>query len=201
MIEEIPLTDPQRNALAKARINGGELPAAASQTLSQLDRKGLIVRVGVGHWRWTEAGRRCVLWFADDCAEHWGVSTGTWNRYVTRGTAPEPDYLGTPRSTTDRAWWKPETVRTYVRPGQQAGPESQRVQFDSAEVIRTMRGWQAEHPGGPPLSINQLAIRFCVSPTTMAAFLERIGEKEPTSASLRAGNGPNTTGITRRLVH
>lgn len=204
MIEDVPLTELQRGVLLLARDSTGSAPGAVGiipadvdpRTRAALERKGLIRVSPDGHWRWTTAGRRCVQWFADDCAEHWGVTVPTWNTYVRRGTAPQPDYAGTPRSTVDRAWWSPVRVRGFDRPGSQAGPESQRVRLDNAEVLRL---WRARSREG--LTVAKLAERFNVSTTTMSALLERMGEKPPTSASLRAGNGPAPQGArTGRVI-
>ncbi len=189
MIEEIPLSEGQRAALEHGRRHAGMLPADLDhRTRGALERKNLIRRGQGGAWHWTDAGRRCVQWFAEDCAEHWNVSPSTFNKYVGRGTAPEPTYPGTQKSTVDRAWWDPATVRAFVRPGSLAGPASQRVQLDNAEVLRA---WRAGQRTDPPMSIAALAARFSISPTTASALLERMGEKPATSASLRAGNGPN----------
>jgi len=79
-----------------------------------------------------------------------------------------------------------------VRPTSLAGPESQRAQLDNAEVLRI---WREPGLGGRRRSVQEVADRFGVSATTMAALLERMGEKEATSASLRAGNGPNAQGV------
>lgn len=190
MIEDVPLTPHQREILLAASLGAGVIPDDAEpRARAALERKELIRVDNNGVWRWTKAGRRCVQWFADDCAEHWGVTVPTWNTYVRRGTAPEPNYAGTPRSTVDRAWWSPATVREFQRPTSQAGPESQRVQLDHAEVLRL---WRRRSKEG--LTVAKLAERFGVSTTTMSALLERMGEKPPTSASLRAGNGPAPQG-------
>lgn len=199
MIEDVPLTEPQRAALLYGRDNSGYLDGWMGVKNPDLIRRNLadkgLARFDKG-WRWTTAGRRCVQWFADDCAEHWGVTVPTWNTYVRRGTAPQPDYAGTPRSTVDRAWWSPVRVRGFDRPGSQAGPESQRVRLDNAEVLRL---WRARSREG--LTVAKLAERFNVSTTTMSALLERMGEKPPTSASLRAGNGPAPQGArTGRVI-
>ncbi len=191
----VPLTESQHAALLAARANHGFIRDIDPRTRAALGRRGLIEGHGRG-WRWTTAGRLQVQWFADECAEWWGVTTQTWNTYVRRGTAPTAAYPGTPRSTVDRAWWDADTVRRYVRPGSQAGPESQRVQVDHSELLRT---WRKGQRTDPPMSIGTLAARFEISPTTASALLERMGEKPPTSASLRAGNGP-TSGQRSRLL-
>jgi hypothetical protein len=185
-LRQVPLTDAQRSALVAARAHNGQI-TGASVLLAALERKGLAARVNLGDWRWTTLGRYQVAWYADDCAAAWDVSTSTWNTYVRRGTAPAPDYPGTLKSTVDRAWWDPDKVRGYVRPGSTAGPESQRVKLDHAEVLRAWRS------GG--YSIGTLAERFSVSATTMSALLERMGEKPPTTASMRAGHAGNRTVI------
>jgi hypothetical protein len=193
-LRTVELSAAQLTALERARSHGGQITGAAPALLAALERKGLAERAGPNDWRWTELGRYQVKWFSDDCAAYWNVRVPAWNIYVTRGTAPEPAYPGTPKSTTDRAWWDPAQVRAFVRPTN-AGPEKQRVKLDNAEVLRLWRTPVPDGEGGEKrISIEKMAERFKVSTTTMSAVLERMGEKAPTSASLRAGNGPQPQG-------
>jgi hypothetical protein len=88
-------------------------------------------------------------WTADECANAWGVQTGTWLAYVSRGQAPppllDPDDRG-------RRRWDADAVRGFPRPGpgrSRAGATSEAEELlaemrDVADAIEELRARQRE---------------------------------------------------------
>ncbi|WP_308257980.1 hypothetical protein [Pseudonocardia lacus] len=77
---------------------------------------------------------------ADECAGEWGVKTGTWLGYVSRGQAPAalPE-----RDAAGRRVWDAEQVRAFPRPGvgrsrAGAGPAAEALLAEMREVADRM---------------------------------------------------------------
>jgi hypothetical protein len=173
-MELIKINKRQREALLNI-VNGyGErVGAGMSRTLREMD---LIIDTD----RPTSLGRYQVRWYRQDCADHWSISSNAFGQYVKRGTAPAPDGHESAGATSMRAWWYPETVTSYKRPTRAAsGPP--RADFDVQHAIRMYRA-------GTP--IRQIAPVVGVHPSTVAARLEELGEKERTSASRHTRTSP-----------
>ncbi|GEL18316.1 hypothetical protein [Pseudonocardia asaccharolytica] len=80
------------------------------------------------------------IWNTRECAEAWGVKTGTWLSYVSRGQAPQPlpdkDERGGNR-------WDAEEVRRFPRPGagrsrSGAGPRAEALLAEMRETAARM---------------------------------------------------------------
>ncbi|MCO1659559.1 hypothetical protein KDL28_31270 [Pseudonocardia sp. S2-4] len=86
---------------------------------------------------------------ADECAAAWGVKTGTWLGYVSRGQAPAalPE-----RDAAGRRVWDAEQVRAFPRPGAGrsragAGPAAEALLAEMREVadrVEDLRARQRE---------------------------------------------------------
>jgi hypothetical protein len=86
---------------------------------------------------------------ADECAAEWGVRTGTWLGYVSRGQAPAalPE-----RDPAGKRVWDAEQVRTFPRPGvgrsrAGSGPAAEALLAEMREVadgIEDLRARQRE---------------------------------------------------------
>jgi transposase len=122
---------------------------------------------------------RSETWTSDECAELWGVKTGTWLGYVSRGQAPaalaDPDEHG-------RRRWNAEEVRTFPRPGAgrtraATSPEAQQLlsrMDDIAERIEELRSelrtlvLEGKADG---LEVRAMARASRVSPQTVYGWL------------------------------
>ena len=88
-------------------------------------------------------------WNGEECATAWGVQTGTWLAYVSRGQAPPP--LPDP-DDRGRRRWDADAVRRFPRPGSgrsRAGatPEAEDLlaeMRDVADAIEELRARQRE---------------------------------------------------------
>jgi hypothetical protein len=69
-------------------------------------------------------------WSSKECAEAWGVKTGTWLGYVSRGQAPAPLAGDGPRR------WDAAEVRTFPRPG--AGRSRAAASPEVVELLEQM---------------------------------------------------------------
>jgi hypothetical protein len=69
-------------------------------------------------------------WSSQECAEAWGVKTGTWLGYVSRGQAPAPLAGDGPRR------WDAAEVRAFPRPG--AGRSRAAASPEVVELLEQM---------------------------------------------------------------
>jgi hypothetical protein len=77
---------------------------------------------------------KAEMWTSDECARAWGVKTGTWLGYVSRGQAPPavPATAGTgPRL------WAADEVRSFPRPG--VGRSRANATPEAAELLSRMQ--------------------------------------------------------------
>jgi hypothetical protein len=90
-----------------------------------------------------------ATWTAQECARAWGVKTGTWLGYVSRGQAPAPL---PERDAAGKRCWDPARVTAFPRPGAGrsragAGPAAEALLAEMREVaerIEELRGRQRE---------------------------------------------------------
>lgn len=178
-LELVKINDDQRAVLVAALDNDG-LATGDGRMLAALRRRGLLAGTKDGVDYITDAGRRQIRWYADDCARQWGIETNTWHQYVKRGTAPQPNGRGTFGSSTDRPWWDPSTVLEFERPtsahrrGMRTSALRDMSEVDAVTIVRAYRGGT---------SARALAAQHGVAPTTLIAWLEERGEKRETTAT------------------
>lgn len=183
-MELFDLTTKQADTLRAALDSADKVVEGDHRVLAALRRRGLI---SDDDHTVTELGRYQVRWYADDCARHWGIETGTWHQYVKRETAPAAADKGIFGSSVVRPWWDPRTVIDFKRPTRAHREGLRERELDMVQIVRQFRAG---------VSIRELARANGVAVTTIASRLEGMGEKPETTATRTererrmAGNNP-----------
>jgi hypothetical protein len=118
-------------------------------------------------------------WTSDECAAAWGVKTGTWLGYVSRGQAPTPL---PERDDSGRRLWDAEAVRRFPRPGPGrsragAGPEAEallgemRAVADRIEELRTRQRELLAAGRAAGLELTPMATALGISRPTAYSWL------------------------------